>query len=305
MHLLLLSDQRYKQMQVRSLKQTLPWQLKVAAKLVLARVPLTYRLWNRVGAFRLGAMEQPEYALRVFRRHFEVACSGRKAGRFVNFVGLEMGPGDALVSALIARTFGASRTYLVDVGSFATKDLTCYHQVAFYLRQLGLEPPNLDNCSSFDQLMAICSAEYLTKGLSSLRKIPTASVDFVWSHAVLAHVRRDDFLPTLVELRRIQRPDGVGSHYTAFGDILGGKLNDLRFHAQIWESSLMANSGFYTNRIRFTELLQLFREAGFAPQVTRSARWEALPTPRRKMSHEFAILPEDELRVSQLDVLLR
>jgi hypothetical protein len=292
-------------MQVRSLKQTLPWQLKVAAKLVLARVPLPYRLWNRVGAFQLGGMEQPEYALTVFRRHFEAACSARKEGRFVNFVTLEMGPGDSLVSALIARTLGASRTYLVDVGSFATKDLACYRQVAFYLRQLGLHPPNLENCSSLDQLMAICSAEYLTKGLSSLRKIPTFSVDFIWSHAVLAHVRHDDFLPTLVELRRIQRPDGVGSHHTAFGDILGGKLNDLRFNARAWESSFMANSGFYTNRIRYTELLQLFREAGFEPEVIRSARWETLPTPRRKMSHEFAMLPEDELRMSALDVILR
>jgi hypothetical protein len=118
MHLLLLSDQRYKEMQVRSLKPTLPWQLKVAAKLVLARVPRTYRLWNRVGAFR---------------------------------------------------------------------------------------------------------------------------------------------------------PNGIGSHHTAFGDIFGGKLNDLRFNARIWEFSLVANSGFYTNRIRFTELLQLFRETGFVPQVTRSA----------------------------------
>jgi hypothetical protein len=113
------------------------------------------------------------------------------------------------------------------------------------------------------------------------------------------------FCTAVRSLRRIQRPDGVGSHHTAFGDILGGKLDDLRFNVRIWESSLRANSGFYTNRIRFTELLQLFREAGFAPQVTRSARWGTLPTPRRTVSHEFELLPEDELRNSQLDVLLR
>jgi SAM-dependent methyltransferase len=287
------------------LSPPLPWQLKVAAKLLLARLPLTYHVWNRVGAFRLGGMEQPEYAVKVFRRHFEAASAAREKGRFLDFVTLEMGPGDSLFSALIARTFGASHTYLVDVGSFATKDLAPYRQVALHLRRLGLQPPNLANCSSLDQFMAICSAEYLTKGLSSLRKIPTASVDFIWSHAVLAHVRRDDFLPTLRELRRIQGPDGVGSHHTGFGDILGGKLNDLRFNARIWESSFMAKSGFYTNRIRFTELLQLFREANFAPEVIRSARWETLPTPRRKMSYEFAMLPEDELRMSELDVLLR
>jgi hypothetical protein len=67
----------------------------------------------------------------------------------------------------------------------------------------------------------------------------------------------------------------------------------------------MANSGFYTNRIRYTELLQLFRDASFELEVIRSARWETLPTPRRKMSPEFAMLPEDELRMSALDVILR
>ena len=62
----------------------------------------------------------------------------------------------------------------------------------------------------------------------------------------------------LLELRRIQRSEGVGSHCVSISDILGGKLNDLRFSRRIWESSLMANSGFYTNRLRYRELLRLF-----------------------------------------------
>jgi hypothetical protein len=96
-------------------KHHIPWQLKIALKVVLARVPLKYHLWRKAGVFRLGGMERPEYALDVFRRHFDAATFARKAGEFAV---LEIGPGDSLFSALIARTFGASRTYLVDVSRF-------------------------------------------------------------------------------------------------------------------------------------------------------------------------------------------
>jgi len=284
------------------ISQSIPWQLKIAAKLVLARIPLSYRLWKRAGVFNLGGMERPEYALRVFRRHFDAANFARKQG---NFVGLELGPGDSLFSALIARSFGASRTYLVDVGPFMCPDVTFYRQMEFHLRELGLQPPSLANCSTLSDVISACSAEYLTEGLGSLRKLPSESVDFVWSHAVLQHVRRSEFLPTLLELRRIQRSEGVGSHCVSISDILGGKLNDLRFSRRIWESSLMANSGFYTNRLRYGELLRLFRVAGFDPKLRCVARCQKLPTPRRRMAQEFAMLPEEELLVSGFDVLLR
>jgi hypothetical protein len=76
----------------------------------------------------------------------------------------------------------------------------------------GLHPPNLDPCRSIDDVAEVCSAEYLTHGLTSLRMIPSGSVDFVWSNAVLPYVRRNEILPFLRELRSIQRPDGIGSH---------------------------------------------------------------------------------------------
>jgi SAM-dependent methyltransferase len=281
---------------------SVPWQLKIAAKIVLARLPLPYHLWAKVGLFKQGGMDRPDYALKVFRKHFDPARFARKAD---NFVALEFGPGDSLCSALIARTFGASRTFLVDVEACASTDLAVYRRMESHLRQLGLYPPNLDHCRSMDDVAEACSAEYLTEGLASLGNIPSASVDFVWSHAVLPYVRRQQFLPTLQELRRIQRPDGVASHRIPIQDVIGGNLNDLRFSKRIWESSLMANSRFYTNRLRYSELLRLFREVGFEPEVVRKTRWKTLPTPRRKMAKEFATLTEDDLQVREFDVRLR
>jgi len=41
----------------------------------------------------------------------------------------------------------------------------------------------------------------------------------------------------------------------------------MRFSTQAWESPLMAQSGFYTNRLRFSEMLNIFKEAGFRTEV--------------------------------------
>jgi SAM-dependent methyltransferase len=193
----------------------------------------------------------------------------------------------------------------VDAEFCASTNLNVYRAMEAHLGALGLHPPSLDHCSTMDDVSEAIGAEYLTDGVASLRKIPSGSVDYVWSNAVLPYVRRSDFVPFLRELRRIQRPDGVGSHRVPIRDIIGGKLNDLRFSQRIWESSFMATSRFYTNRLRYLEMLRLFREVGFEPEVVRRMRWETLPTPRRKMAKEFAALSEEDLCVSEFDVLLR
>jgi SAM-dependent methyltransferase len=278
-----------------------PWQLKIAAKVILSRVPLSPKLLSRAGVFQVGGMRRPEYAVNVFRRHFTNAVFARKD---LPFVVLELGPGFSVFSAVIARAFGASASYAVDASPLSATDVHYYRELATYLSENGFHPPSLESCNTLDEVLKECSGTYLTQGVDSLKTIPTASVDFIFSHTVLQHVRRKDFAALLAELRRIQRPDGVGSHTLSLADILGGNLNDLRFSQKTWESSLMANSGFYTNRIRYNEYLNYFRDAGFVPQVYRIAQFESLPTPRHKMSPEFAALPDSDLQISGFDVYL-
>jgi SAM-dependent methyltransferase len=283
--------------------RNVPWQVKIASKIVLARMPVPYRVWEKIGLFKQGKMDRPEYAMEIFHRHFDNAPFGRRETG--DFVALELGPGDSLCSALIVKAFGGARTYLVDAEACATADVSVYLRMEEHLRGLGLNPPKLDQCKTTKEVAAAIGAEYMTEGLASLRKIPSASVDFMWSHAVLSFVRRHDFLPILKEMRRIQRPDGVSSHTIPIKDIVGGKLNDLRFSEKTWESPLMANSRFYTNRLRYFELLELFRQEGFAPHVVKELRWEKLPTPRKKMAKQFSGLRDEDLLVHDFDVQLR
>ena len=284
------------------MKVWVPWYGKIAAKVVLSRLPVDYAFWRRLNLFAHGAMDRPEYASAVFRKHFDRSAFSRK---HQGFVALEVGPGDSLLSAVIATAYGATHCYLIDSGPFATRDTTPYLAVASHLNSLGLATPDLRHASDLQAVLAACNATYGTQGLDSLREIPTGTVDFVWSHAVLEHVRRDEFLDFMRELRRLLRPDGVCSHRVDLRDHLGGKLNNLRIPSRYWEAEWMARSGFYTNRIRYLEMLDLFGRAGFEVDVLNVERWEDLPTPMNRMASEFKNLGLENLRVSGFDVLLR
>jgi len=113
-----------------------------------------------------------------------------------------------------------------------------------------------------------------------LARLPGGAVDFLWSEAVLEHVRRDRFLDTLGELHRIQKPDGLASHRVDLRDHLNGALDNLRFPDWFWENETVAGSGFYTNRIGFGGLVEAFRAAGFGVEALGCRRWDTLPKPR-------------------------
>jgi predicted SAM-dependent methyltransferase len=138
-----------------------------------------------------------------------------------------------------------------------------------------------------------------------LRSLKSQSVDFIWSQAVLEHIRKAEFLDTMLELRRIIRADGVCSHVVDLKDHLGGGLNNLRFPENLWESNFMSSSGFYTNRIRYSEMVDIFTQAGFSVEIVKVSRWQGVPTPRSKIAENFRNLSDEELCISGFSVLLR
>lgn len=283
------------------LKQHVPWWGKIGAKLILSRLPVDYRLWQRLGLFRHGQMDTVHYARGVFDLHVERAgLTGALAGKVI----LELGPGDSLATAIIARAHGA-RAILVDAGPFARLDLDVYRALASSLASDGLRAPDIAGASTLQGVLEACDAEYLTRGLESLRQLPAESVDLIYSQAVLEHVRKQEFLDTQRELARILRPQGVCSHRVDLRDHIGGGLNNLRFSERVWESEFFARSGFYTNRIGFPAMLELFRQAGFELELGDVERWSELPIERRSLAPEFRGLPTDALDVSSFEVLLR
>jgi len=279
----------------------MPWALKIIAKIILSRLPVSYRRWTNLGLFKLGSMANPNYAIKIFFLHLENAFGDKiPDGK----VFLEMGSGDSVASALIAASIGAKKIYLVDAGDFATRDMRFYCALTDTLRKRGLKPPHVTPSTSFSHLLELCHAEYLTEGLSSWGGIPSGCVDYAWSHSTLEHIRRREFGKTMNELYRAMVPGGIVSHNIDLKDHLGGNLNNLRFPEKLWEAEWMARSGFYTNRLRASEIKTAFSEAGFSIVSFLTGSWDKLSTPQAKMAFPFSGMAIDDLLIRSLSVLL-
>lgn len=288
-------------MNLRTLKHITPWWAKMAGHLLVSNLPGGYKLWHRLGVLQHGRMEDPSYAYGVFVKHFErvrekLPCT---------FTALELGPGDSISSAIIATTLGATRYYLVDDGKFAREDVAHYQGMARYLAQKGLRPPSLEHARTFEDVLASCNTTYGEQGIASLRKIPTGSLDFIWSHGVLPNIRREQFLAYMHELRRILKPSGYSSHVVPLNDQFVGGLNHLMVPTVVWESAAMAKCGPYTNRLRYSEMLDLIEQAGFETYVVGIQKWPELPTPRWKLISQFREMSDDELCVLTFEVVLK
>lgn len=286
----------------KSIKDVMPWWMKVGFKMVIYRLPIGDKFWKSIGFFQHDQMEVPEYAYQAFQKHFERVSESRPLAS--GFVSLELGPGNSLFSALICRSFGGKETYMIDVDNFAIEDIESYKKMADYLQQQDLPTPQIESSQSFSDVMEACGGSYLTSGLTSLKAIEDNSVDFIWSHAVLEHIRRSEFLEIMKETRRIIGDNGICSHTVDLKDHLDQSLNNLRFNESFWESNFVDKSGIYTNRIRYSEMLDIFKEAGFEVKSTEVNQWQSLPVPRPELDKQFRDLSDDELRVSGFSVVL-
>ena len=193
----------------------------------------------------------------------------------------------------------------MDAGSFTKIKPQVYTTLIRDLESIGLRPPAIEHCDSLASLLTACGAKYLMNGLESLAEIADDSVDFIFSQAVLEHVRRSEFLATQSECARILRANGICTHEIDLRDHLSGGLNNLRFSESVWESEFFASSGFYTNRIQFHDMNALFERSGFKVEVTAVRRWGELPIKRCQIAAEFRNTPDQVLNVSGFDVLLR
>jgi SAM-dependent methyltransferase len=283
-------------------KSSAPWHTKLGLKLVLSRLPISYHYWSKLNLFRHGQMDDSGYAWDIATRHLTRCLDRHSTER--GFSVLEIGPGDSLTSAAVAHAFAAQDVLLLDEGDFARHDLADWHSMAEYLRARDRPNTGLDGARTLEEALVACSARHLTGGLRDLKSLPDASVDFVWSNAVFEHIRRDEFVRFQKELYRVMRRGGVASHEVDFKDHLGYSLNNLRFSERVWESHFFRNSGFYTNRIRYRAMIEIFETAGFDVEVVSTETWPALPLARAKLASPYRSLADDDLLVSAAAVIL-
>jgi SAM-dependent methyltransferase len=250
--------------------QMIPWFVKLTGKIVLSRLPVSPLAWQRLNLFRAGVMDDEQSARQIFFKHLSSTGLTDLHGRTI----LELGPGNGLLSGKFANELGAAKTWLIDAVPLA-------------------EPASFPNTF------------YRSEGLKSLKEIPTASVDYLFSNAVLEHIRLKEFPSLMEETRRILKPDGLCSHQIDFRDHLGGALNNLRFSESRWESDFMASSGFYTNRIPWPRMAQMIAAAGYSISMVKQDCWPSLPTPQPSMAEPYQDMKAQDLLTWSCHVILR
>lgn len=278
------------------------WIFKILAKIIISKFPLLKRIFVFLGFFKIGNMDSYEYSLKVFNLHHAEYTSLVSES---NKILLELGPGLTVTSALLAKAYGFKETYLVDVGYFAKSDLTFYKILSNNLIQKGIMVPNINKAKTFDEMLEICDAKYLVNGLESLKEIPSNSVDFVFSHSVLEHIRKRELPNTFKEINRLMKSGGISSHLIDYQDHLGGGLNNLRFKENLWEWDFIANSGFYTNRIPAIEMHKLFKKFGFVIIKEGFGKWQNLPISRKLLSYQFKKYKNHQLINRTSSILLK
>jgi hypothetical protein len=219
-----------------------------------------------------------------------------------------LGPGDGLLSSLLAPAAFSSGLVLLDVGDYAHKNIKHYlAQVrGFIEKHLGAELPDYSVATDVPSMLSKANGRYLCEGLESLRSLEDESFDLIFSQAVLEHVRKAEFAEIIQQSYRLVKTNGIVSHVIDFKDHLGGALNNMRISSHLWERPwFAARSGFYTNRLRLSEIVKICERVGFRVEVCNVRRWDESPINRTQLAHEFDYLSDEDLCVSGAHLIMR
>ena len=284
------------------LKKLIPWYLKIIIKIIIARLPFNIHIfWRNLGIFRHGNMDDTTYVISNFIDLFNYASIDTKNCNGLNF--LEVGAGDSIGSGVVASNFGMS-SFIIDVDSFATKDTKFYKKII-----TELDSSNSNNYkegfASYEEMCDRLDITYLTEGTSSFRNIDDNSIDIIISQACLEHVRKKEFELFMNENFRVSKKGAISVHSIDFKDHLAYSLNNLRFSEKIWESEFMSSSGFYTNRLRYCDMKEIFLMSGFEIIKEDLKTWKELPMKKNKLNLDFINYDESDLLVKEAMVFLK
>ena len=283
-------------------KIKIPWRLKILLKIILARLPFNiHTFWRNLGMFRHGNMDSTSYVISNFFNLLNHAALNSQKCDGLSF--LEVGAGDSIGSGVVASAFGM-KPYIIDVDAFATKDIEFYKNI---IREL--DNPILDisenDFISYEQMIKKLDITYLTNGTSSFEKINNNSINIIISQACLEHVRKKEFKFFMDENYRVCKKGALSIHSIDFKDHLDYSLNNLRFSEGFWESEFISSSGFYTNRLRYCDMKEVFLKSGFEIIKEDLSLWNELPLRKTKFNQDFIDYDESDLLVKEAVVVLR
>ena len=268
------------------------WVIKIFIKIFISRLPINNSIWRKLGIFRNGGMDNKEYSKKIFFGHLEDL---RKINDIKKPVIMEIGPGDGIATAIYSKIYNSPKVYLIDVKDFAEKNIFIYKDIIKSFNPSLFEEKKFNELKTLDDFLTELNTHYLVEGLKSLEKIDSNSVDYLFSHSVMEHIRFSELDKYINEMYRVLKPNGLISHNINYKDHLDESLNSLRFSLKIWESDLFANSGFYTNRVPAIEMHRKFKIIGFKMVWEKFSKWPSLPVKRKYIHNEFQEYSDTDL----------
>lgn len=262
-------------------------------KLFISILNLDYIFLKKIKIGRHGAMDNIDYALLVFKKHLYYFNYKK------NSAILELGPGDSSFTYDISRVLGFKEVHLIDKGFFfdSKKQHDNKNAISTYFKDYISENKILENSN--------CSLNYSVNGLDSIKKIPSSSIDFLFSHTVLQHISLNQIEAYIKNLSRITKKNSIQSHTIDLKDMINESLNQLKFSNSFWESSLVKKSFFYTNRLRYSDYLFLFKKYNFEIVHEKVNKFNFLPINYNSLDPQFKDYDLDELKISGFDIVLR
>ena len=130
---------------------------------------------------------------------------------------------------------------------------------------------------------------------------PSDFFDLIYSHTVLEHVPTKDILPLLTECRRILRPDGIISCFIGYADHWHyfdrsiTPYNFLQYSERQWRK--YSPSFQYQNRLRHSDYLKLFEEAGFEVLEVNPTSEDDAVFDTVRLHPEFSRYDRDDLKI--------
>jgi SAM-dependent methyltransferase len=238
---------------------------------------------------------------------------------------LQIGPGGSLGCEVLFTLAGVREAYTIDPFPLMTFDLDNFLATlqpiamlqSFLGAGLGSTGPNL----SIPPSSTIAKGDYRV-GESIIRHIyprsfeetgfPDASVEFLYSHATMEHVR--DPLQCIRETRRVLRPGGLTAHCIDLRDHrnFDRPLGFLRESRETWQAMMneycKVDGSGYLNRWRAHEFRAAFEAEGFeilevVPEIKATEEMMAPDLPH--LDATYRNLPREELEIISMSIVAR
>jgi len=197
---------------------------------------------------------------------------------------LEVGTGRCLSLPMALWLSGAFQTITVDLNPYLKPEMV-FEEIAYIrnhqemvmelfglLSQKPLFRERFDLLlnvrGDLDALLSLMNVRYIAPADAGHLNLPSRSIDYHVSHAVVEHISRKTLNPIFLEGKRILKEDGLAIHYASLGDLFSSvdhsisPVNFLQFSEEEWES-ITGNRYMYHNRLRVDELRELFEQTGY------------------------------------------